>query len=129
MKKSFIKRLVALALVVITLLSISAVAMAATLTWSDHYGPGILYSSTQGDVNAYVRNLQYDLREILDLDPEDFKVDGKYGTKTKDAVKYFQQYMNINYSYDLDVDGVAGPETKAALYHLSKCSGDHPEDK
>lgn len=128
MKNSFIKRLVALALVIVSVFSISAVAMADTLTWSDHYGPGILYSNTQGDVNAYVRNLQYDLRRILKLDPDDFQVDGIYGDDTKAAVKYFQQYMNITYSYDLDVDGVAGPETKAALYHLSHCTGDHPED-
>lgn len=118
----FLKKFVALALVLATVLSISAVALAGkTLTWSDHYGSGTLYSNTPGDVNHYVRNLQYDLRQVLE--DSNLKVDGYYGKATKDAVKAFQE------ANSLSVDGMAGPATKAALFSQVSCSGDHPQDK
>jgi hypothetical protein len=58
-----------------------------------------------GSKGAKVRELQ----ALLVRAGHAVKVDGDYGTATKDAVKAFQQAAGIT------VDGVAGPETVRAL--------------
>ena len=118
------EKILALALVVMSVLAIAAPALA--LTWDQHYGPGILYSNTEGNVRRYIRNVQYDIRAITGYG---VTVDGYYGDETKRAVSNFQHYANTFLGYDLNVDGVAGSATKAALMQLRpSCTGDHPND-
>ena len=49
------------------------------------------------------------LQEMLNSSGAQLEVDGKFGTKTAEAVRRFQQERN------LQVDGVVGPQTMAAL--------------
>ena len=117
------KKILALALVIVSVLAIAAPALA--LTWTEHYGPGTLYSNTEGNVRRYIRNVQYDIRAVTGYQ---VTVDGYYGNGTKAAVKYFQKYMNDNHGYSLAEDGICGPQTKDALMSMCSCTGDHPND-
>lgn len=112
MKKSFIKRLVALALVIVSVFSISAVAFASA-AWVDRYGTKTLYSNTEGDVNAYIRNVQRDLNKYFTNHPEyQIDVDGYYGNDTKAAVRRFQSYTGLT------SDGWCGNNTKDKLWQV-----------
>lgn len=114
MKKSFIKRLTALALVIVSVFSISAVAFAAS-AWIDRYGEATLYSNTEGDVNGYVRNVQRDLNKYFsNYDEYQIDVDGYYGDDTKAAVKLFQSKTGLT------SDGWCGDKTKDMLWKVYK---------
>ena len=110
MKNSFMKRFIALALVIVSVLSVSAVAFAAS-AWLDRYGEATLYSNTPGDVNGYVTNMQRDLNLYFKNYPEwEIDDDGYYGPYTKAAVKRFQSYTGLK------DDGWCGDKTKDKLW-------------
>lgn len=112
MKKSFMKRLVALALVIVSVFSISAVAFAAA-DWVGRYGTKDLYSNTEGDVDDYIRNVQRDLNKYFTNHPEyKIDVDGYYGPDTKAAVRRFQSYTGLT------ADGWCGNNTKNMLWQV-----------
>lgn len=67
-------------------------------------GPELL---SQGDQNYDVTVLQ---NKLKDLGFYKSKTDGKLGSKTEDAIKDFQSKKHLL------VDGIAGPNTKAALH-------------
>ena len=78
--------------------------------WLSWYGP-VNLSKTSGE-KVYIKNLQADLmKNGYDLAP--YYDDGFFGEKTYQAVRTFQR-DNM-----LDVDGIAGPETKSTLYALT----------
>lgn len=92
------KKILALALVVMSVMAIALPAMAAG--WESRYGPGELNSnSNYAGVHRHVRNLQKDLIKLgYDLGPDG--ADGYYGSYTKAAVRAFQR------NNGLSVDGI-----------------------
>jgi len=72
--------------------------------WEIAYGTTNL---TLGSRGRYVTRLQTDLSNA-GYNPG--PIDGKYGSATRNAVYSFQSDNGLSY------DGIAGPETKAALY-------------
>lgn len=103
------KKLLALALVIVSVLAIATPALAAA--WSNRYSDIDLYSNTPGDVNGYVRNVQSDLNKYFKNYPAyQITVDGYYGDNTKAAVRRFQSHMGLG------VDGWTGDNTKAKLW-------------
>lgn len=72
--------------------------------WEIAYGTTDL---TLGSRGRYATRLQTDLSNA-GYNPG--PIDGKYGSATRNAVYDFQSDNNLGY------DGIAGPETKAALY-------------
>ena len=105
------KKILALALVVMSVMAIALPSMAAG--WESRYDPGELNSnSNYAGVHRHVRNLQKDLIKLgYDLGPDG--ADGYYGSYTKAAVRAFQR------NNGLSVDGIAGPITKSTLYSLT----------
>jgi peptidoglycan hydrolase-like protein with peptidoglycan-binding domain len=105
------KKILALALVVMSVMAIALPAMAEV--WSNRYGDAELYSNTPGDVDAYVRNVQRDLNKYFQNYPSyQITVDGYYGQDTKAAVRRFQGYMGLS------VDGRTGNQTKTKLWDV-----------
>ena len=92
------KKILALALVVMSVMAIALPAMAAG--WESRYGPGELNSnSNYAGVHRHFRNLQKDLIKLgYDLGPDG--ADGYYGSYTKAAVRAFQR------NNGLSVDGI-----------------------
>lgn len=76
-------------------------------TWAALIDNGLL---NQGDSGQAVRALQVLLREKFGYNQ--VNVDGDFGPITKDAVEDLQD------EYDLDVDGIVGPETWQALISI-----------
>jgi N-acetylmuramoyl-L-alanine amidase len=69
---------------------------------------GVITMLTKGSEGDAVKALQTKLKAVLKLG-DDFAIDGFYGDQTVTAVKSFQQ------QYHLAFDGIAGPQTLAAL--------------
>ena len=46
-----------------------------------------------------------------------YGADGKYGGKTKEAIKTFQKAYNRKFNKNIKVDGIPGPQTYAAIRH------------
>ncbi|MCF8133268.1 MAG: peptidoglycan-binding protein, partial [Synechococcus sp. Tobar2m-G35] len=65
----------------------------------------------RGMLGIEVGQLQPQLRQALGLSPEELPADGHFGPRTEAAVMAFQQQQG------LAVDGLAGPDTLAALAH------------
>ena len=87
-------------------LALAAVLLAGLtgyLIWLDRAQPTL---SRQGSQGEEVRRIQ---QRLLDWGYFDGPVDGVFGVKTKQAVLAFQQKNG------LDPDGIAGPDTLAAL--------------
>lgn len=112
------KRIIAIALIVISAMAIAMPAMAAV--WDDWFGTGLIQ---YGDVGTYVRRVQIALnnmrnRYYLDVfrNPSSpfyfatLSVDGQFGPATLDAVKKVQEFFH------LIVDGIVGPQTKDELW-------------
>lgn len=101
------KKLLALALVIVSVLAIAAPALAAGI--EDYLGTSLLYYDEDKPMmmGQKVRNLQYMLTYI------GFNVggiDGKFGVNTDAAVR------NLQSTYGLTVDGKVGPDTRAIIY-------------
>lgn len=98
-----IKKFLALALVIVSVLAIAAPALAAD--WSSWYGDEELYTNS-GD-NHHIMHLQSDLNAYGGYG---LTVDGYFGKNTKAAVIAFQK------ANGLTPDGRVGPLTKSALW-------------
>lgn len=85
--------------------SISHVKTAATKKAAAYPTSNLHYGST----GEQVKKLQKCLNKIMDAG---LKVDGSYGPATLKAVKQFQK------KYKLEVDGIAGPKTRAKIKSL-----------
>lgn len=80
--------------------------------WEARYGSGTLSTGGGNSTRQQIINLQNDLLSLgFNLGPKG--ADGYYGEWTQDAVNKFQ------IRYNLQVDGMAGPVTKAKLYALT----------
>lgn len=101
------KKFVALALVLVSILAIAGSAMAAA-PYETRYSNVELYTNTPAGYSWAIRNLQRDLN-IYDSNNH-LKVDGYFGQKTKAAVMRFQQGQGLN------ADGRVGSLTKQALW-------------
>jgi 3D (Asp-Asp-Asp) domain-containing protein len=84
----------------------------------------VLEEATQlierGDRGKAVEHLQ---KHLAELKLYDYQVDGIFGPLTEQAVKDFQKKNNLL------VDGVAGPETKGALFNLKETAKAEPAKK
>ncbi|HEY9646251.1 MAG TPA: peptidoglycan-binding domain-containing protein, partial [Chroococcidiopsis sp.] len=74
---------------------------------------------SRGDTGSDVSELQ---RRLQALGFYDGPITGSYGSRTEDGVKRFQESQN------LDVDGVFGPATEAALREAELDQADNPDD-
>lgn len=84
-----------------------ATAAAVDRSPADGFGsPPIL---RRGMLGLEVGQLQQQLRQALGLSPEELPADGHFGPRTEAAVMAFQQQQGLL------VDGLAGPDTLAAL--------------
>lgn len=152
MKKSFMKRLVALALVIVSVFSISAVAFAAAPLYGDcNYDEYINVRDAASSGGARI----YKLRNGEPVTPTGTTKNGYtqisspvngwvmtswltsetpgwmtlYGTKTMnlathDQMKAFQQDLSkIDGVNAIDDDGVWGPETQTAVEQLQRKAG------
>lgn len=107
MKSTFAKRMIALALVIVTVLSISAVALATAGYYPYLGGSRSSHYLRRGHEGPQVTNLQ------LMLNAADYdcgEADGIFGSATEDAVEALQG------DYGLTVDGIVGGDTKEALW-------------
>jgi len=105
------KKMLALALVVMSVMAIAVPALAAI--WTNRYSNTTLYKDTPGDVNGYIMNVQTDLNTYFqNYSGYQIAVDGYYGDQTVAAVKRFQSYMGLT------SDGYTGPLTKAKLWDV-----------
>ncbi len=66
-----------------------------------------------GSVGPEVRNLQEALNFQLPLETPPLKPDGIFGPLTKARLERYQKIRQLK-----KIDGIAGPETNAALYHF-----------
>jgi len=95
-----------------------ATAAAVDRSPTDGFGrPPIL---RRGMLGVEVGQLQGLLRQALTLSPQQLATDGHYGPATEAAVMAFQQQN------DLAVDGIAGPDTLAALQRATGLSAHRP---
>ena len=84
-----------------------ATAAAVDRSPADGFGsPPLL---RRGMLGLEVGHLQQQLRQALGLSPEELPADGHFGPRTEAAVMAFQREQG------LQVDGLAGPDTLAAL--------------
>ncbi|MCR4559719.1 MAG: peptidoglycan-binding protein [Bacteroidales bacterium] len=60
---------------------------------------------------------------------EDLKIDGKYGDKTKAAVKALQTYLNTKAGANLKTDGLYGKDTETAYENWAKKSPNYTTSK
>lgn len=126
MKKSFIKRLIALALVIVSVFSISSVAMADYRPWQDEWCAHTLLPDTEPeegtDLREQIANFQRALCELRvryyaafgpngNYSYNSLSPDGIYGDQTTAAVKQVQRY------FGLTVDGKAGVQTKNCIWN------------
>ncbi|MFI9788496.1 peptidoglycan-binding protein [Kitasatospora sp. NPDC051984] len=89
--------------------TVASIALAGTIALAtavpaDAAAPGLLYT---GSHSPAVADLQRQLS--AELTQEQVDPDGKFGTDTEQAVELFQTCTGIT------VDGVVGPQTRAAL--------------
>ncbi|MCL6454381.1 MAG: peptidoglycan-binding protein [Alicyclobacillus sp.] len=77
--------------------------------------PQVAQTLQVGSTGDAVRTLQQELKEVLGLGST-FAVDGQYGPATAAAVKSFQLQAKLT------VDGIAGPQTLAALQAAVKAA-------
>ncbi|WP_314248630.1 peptidoglycan-binding domain-containing protein [Streptomyces kutzneri] len=70
----------------------------------------------QGSSGVCVKELQFDISSTIGIDPEDWDgfVDGRFGPKTDEYVRRFQQASG------LQVDGIVGPRTWESLVSRTK---------
>lgn len=101
------KKLLALALVIVSVFAIALPALAEV--WSSRYGDIELYTNS-GD-NHHIMNLQRDLNTYFGY--QRLTVDGYFGQNTKSAVMDFQRAKGLT------VDGRVGPATKTALWNAT----------
>ena len=103
------KKILALALVIVSVLAISIPALAAV--WSDRYGAIELYTNS-GD-NHDIMRMQTDLNTYFKNIPAyQLTVDGYFGKNTKATVIEFQRRMGLTQ------DGRVGPNTKDKLWQV-----------
>ena len=101
------KKILALALAIVSVMAISIPAMAAP-AYESRYSDRELYTNTPAGYSWAIRNLQRDLNSYDSSNNLD--VDGYFGQLTKAAVMRFQADMGLT------VDGRVGPATKQALW-------------
>lgn len=107
------KKIVALALVLVTVLAIGAPALAAL---SGSYAPylggsGSSYNIRRGHTGDQVKNLQMLMNACLGTS---LTLDGVFGSDTEKAVIKFQS------QYGLTADGIVGANTKQKIW--DKCN-------
>ena len=107
MKK--MKKILALALVIVSVLAIAAPALAEA--WSSRYGDIELYTNS-GD-NHDIMRMQTDLNKYFkNIPAHQLTVDGYFGKDTKATVIEFQRRMGLTQ------DGRVGPNTKDKLWQV-----------
>ena len=99
------KKILALALVIVSVFAIALPALAEA--WTSRYGSEVDRNS---GTNNQVMAVQTDLNKYFGY--QRLTVDGYFGDNTEDAVKDFQR------AYGLTADGVVGPKTMAKLYDV-----------
>ena len=105
------KKLVNLALVIVTLLAVSVSAFALSGSYSPYLGgTGSSYNIRRGHKGDQVKNLQMFLNAVLNTSLD---VDGTFGSGTEDAVETFQR----TYLGAASADGIVGKNTKQALWN------------
>lgn len=100
------KKLLVLALVIVSVLAIAAPALAAP-AYESRYSDRELYTNTPAGYSWAIRNLQ---RDLNDYGNYGLSVDGYFGPRTKEAVQDFQR------DHGLGADGRVGPQTKEKLW-------------
>ena len=120
------KKLMVLALVIVTVLAITVPAMAAYRPWQYRWGPHTIlpysYPPAGSDERAWIANLQGDLNTLRTMytsfthQQSPFRyspltVDGLYGPNTISVIEKVQGY------YSLVVDGYCGVNTKNAIWN------------
>ena len=109
------KKLLALALIIVSVLAIAAPALAYDPDgYDDYLGPGTssVYNLREGQVNQRVQNLQI---MLIYAGYNPGSTDGNFGPRTKAAVCEFQK------AYTLTPDGIVGEDTKATLWMALSC--------
>ena len=121
------KKILAMALVAISILAVAIPAIAAYRPWQDEWNPHTLYPETYPPVGSTLRqqiaNFQNALNNLRTMyaglgTPGSqhyypaLTVDGKYGARTTEAVRQVQRYLP-----GLSVDGAAGVQTKNAIWN------------
>ena len=103
------KKIVALALVLVSVLAIAAPALAASAEgYYPYLGPdGSRFNIRHGQNNLRVRNLQY---MLIYAGYTPGAADGVFGDLTDAAVRAFQR------DYSLSADGIVGAYTKQLLW-------------
>lgn len=120
------KRILAVALVVVSVMAVAAPALAAYRPWQDRWNAHTIFPDTfpasGTELNQQIRNLQNDLNTLRfkytafctpgsSYYYAQLTADGKYGTNTTNAVKCIQRYFN------LDADGACGVNTKNRIWN------------
>lgn len=102
-----IKKVLALALVVVSVFAMALPALASTYNYEDYFSGNTL---KRGNTSTAVMNLQMALDHLgYNVGP----IDGIFGSLTERAVKYFQED-----TLGLAIDGQAGKYTKTAIWKL-----------
>lgn len=107
------KKIVALALVLVTVLAIGAPALAALSGSYVPYlgGSGTTYNIKSGQTGDKVKNVQMLMNACLGTS---LTLDGNFGPNTEKAVMQFQS------KYGLAADGIVGAKTKQMIW--DKCN-------
>jgi len=104
------KKLVALALVVMSVMAVAIPAM-ATEVWEGRYSDREIYTNTPAGYSWAIRNVQRDLNTYFQNIPAyQLTVDGYFGQLSKASVKEFQRRNGLTQ------DGRVGPNTKDFLW-------------
>lgn len=103
-------KFVCLALVIVTLLAVTAPAFALSGSYKPYLGDtGTSYNIRSGHSGPQVKNVQMLLNETIGTS---LAVDGIFGPATESAVEYFQTYYLGSWASD----GIVGNITKGALW-------------
>ena len=105
------KKLLALALVAVTVLAVTIPAMALSGSYKPYLGgDGTTHNIRRYQTGPQVKNLQMLLNATLNTS---LTIDWNFGTATEFAVRTFQR----NYLGSWADDGIVGPTTKNALWY------------
>lgn len=112
MKKNIFTRIIAIALVAMSIMAVAIPAMALSGSYKPYLGgTGSSYNIRRGHTGDQVKNLQMLLNAYY---PNlGLTLDGIFGSATEDAVESFQSEVFGNDG----VDGIVGPQTKSALWN------------